>query len=107
MSLHNLTGGDKFDTALSKDAMLLKWRLGLRMTRTTENDGQQQVQMLLNHPAEVQHQLLKIAKFLGAKIEKNVGLAAIAGCRARFEVHLPEMRFDFVELLINDQAQVG
>ncbi|MCJ1426819.1 hypothetical protein MMC29_004722 [Sticta canariensis] len=155
ISLRNLASGDEFNAALSKDAMLLQWRLGLNMVQITEDDGQQQVQILLNYPAEVQHQFLKMIKLLGAKIEEKVGLAAIAGCWARFEVHLPEvgsfeetrfvewtsvrvtahtlaiifrcgprkiaellkypkdsanvsqMRFDFVERLVNDQAQAG
>lgn len=89
MCLRNLAGGDKFDAALSKDAILLQWRLGLSMDLTDEDDGQQQVQILLSHSAEAQYQFLMIIQFLGAKIEEKAGLAAIAGCWARLEVHLP------------------
>lgn len=151
-ALRSLAGGDTFDGALSKDAIFLQWRLGLRMDRPTEEDGQQ---MFPNHPAEVRHQLLKIGQFLVAKIEDHVGLAAIAGCWARLEVHLPkvgsfeetrfmewisarvtahtlavvlrhgprgiaellsyaknsaelsQLRFNFVQLLVNDQAEAG
>ena len=154
-ALRNLAGGDNFETELSRDAILLQWRLHLRMARTTEEYGQQQVQIFLDHPAEVQRQLLKVGQFLGAKIENQVGLAAIAGCWARLDVHLPEvgsleevrfvgwiatrvaaftlaavfrcgprgiaellkcakdsaevsqMRFDFVQMLVNDQAEAG
>ncbi|MCJ1469788.1 hypothetical protein MMC07_008430 [Pseudocyphellaria aurata] len=151
-ALRNLPGGDKFDAALSRDAILLQWHLGLRMAQITEDAGQQTAQMFLSQPAEIQLQLLKIGQFLGAKIENHAGLAAIAGCWARLDVHLPEvdsleetkfvrwisarvtaytvaaifrrgprgvakllecakdssqLRFDFVELLVNDQAQPG
>lgn len=151
-ALRNLAGGETFDRALSRDAIFLQWRLGLRMDRPTEEDGQQ---MVPNHPAEVRHQLLQIGQLLVAKIEDHVGLAAIAGCWARLEVHLPtegsleetrfmewisarvtahtfavvlrhgprgiaellsyaknsaelsQLRFNFVQLLVNDQAEAG
>lgn len=155
VALQKLPGGDKFDTILSIDAVLLQRRLGMRVARATEEDGQRQVKVFFSHSAEVQCQLLKLGNFLGAKIENHVGLAAIAGCWARLEVRLPEMgsleetrftewisvrataytlatifrcgpramaellkcakdstevsqmRFYFVELLVNDQAEAG
>lgn len=90
-ALRNLPGGDKIDAARSRDAILLQWHLGLRMAQATEDAGQQAVQIFLSQPAEVQLQLLKIVQFLGAMIENHIGLAAIAGCWARLEVHLPEV----------------
>ncbi|MCJ1270488.1 hypothetical protein MMC22_010385 [Lobaria immixta] len=149
-----LAGGNSFDTALSRDAILLQWRLSLRMARTTKEFGRQ-AEIFFNQPAEAQHQLLTIAQFLGTQIENRVGLAAIAGCWARLEVHLPEVgsleevwflgwiatrvaaytlaaifrtgpraiaellqrardstevsqiRFDFVQMLVNDQLEAG
>lgn len=107
-ALHKLGADESFDTALSKDAILLQWRLGLMMFQTTEQGGEQQVRMFLDHPAEVQDQLLNIALFLGDKIEEHVGLAAIAGCWARLEVHLPEAgsleELQFVEWISNRVA---
>lgn len=47
--------------------------------------------MFLNHPAEVQQQLLKIGQFLGAKIQNQVGLVATAGFWARLGALLPEV----------------
>lgn len=89
-ALRNLGGDAQFDAALSRDAILLQWRLSLRMGGTPEEDGQQQVQMFLNHPAEIQRQLLQAGRFLGAAIEKHVELTVIAGCWAALDHHLPE-----------------
>lgn len=90
-ALRNLVGGNKFDAALPSDAILLQWRLNLMIAQTTENAAQKQIQMFLNYPAEARLQLLKIGRFLCAKIENHVKLAPMAECWARFEVHLAEV----------------